>query len=179
MALTHGSGGQQRLPEPRFLTLARVLRGWGIRGDVKIQPFTDRPADLARFERVFIGPQPREYVVEKFRPHQGNWLLKLSGVDTRSAADELRGLLIVIPREEHALETDEYYADQVLGLQVKTIEGAALGVVTEILATGANDVYVVKGDRGEVLLPARPEVIRSIDPEAGVMIVELLPGLID
>jgi 16S rRNA processing protein RimM len=71
----------------------------------------------------------------------------------------------------------EFYAREVIGLKVRTIDGEELGEVTEILVTGANDVYVVQGPRGEILLPARVEVIKGIDVEAGVMTVELLPGL--
>jgi 16S rRNA processing protein RimM len=71
----------------------------------------------------------------------------------------------------------EFYAREVIGLKVRTVEGEELGEVTEILVTGANDVYVVKGERGEILLPARVEVIKGIDVEVGIMTVELLPGL--
>jgi 16S rRNA processing protein RimM len=78
---------------------------------------------------------------------------------------------------QRSRQEGEFYAREVIGLKVRTIEGEALGEVTEILVTGANDVYVVKGERGETLLPARVEVIKGIDVEAGTMTVELLPGL--
>ncbi len=155
--------------------VARVLRAWGIRGDLKIQPFTDRPDDFKRFTHVYIAA--RQYAVQSFRPYQGNWLLHLVGVESRHAAERLHGQTILIEREQRQLDHDEFFADQIIGLKVKTMMGDELGVVTEIISTGANDVYVVKGDRGEVLLPARSEVIRSIDLDAGLMIVELLPGL--
>ncbi len=173
MKHTPGSGGTP--PEPRFLIVARVLRAWGIRGDLKIQPFTDRPEHLKRYTHVHIGS--REYAVKSLRPYQGNWLLHLVGVETRTAAELLNGQTISIEREQRQLDRDEFFAHQIIGLKVKTIGGDDLGVVTEIIATGANDVYVVNGERGEVLLPARSEVIRSIDLDLQVMVVELLPGL--
>ena len=177
MAGTRGSGDKTIAPEPNFLIVARVLRAWGIRGDLKIQPFTDRPDDFARLKRVYIGPQHQCYEVQSFRPYQGNWLLHLAGVDSRTDAEVLRGQTIAIERTARPLDQDEYYAHQIIGLKVKTSDGDDLGVIAEIIATGANDVYVVHGERGEVLLPARSEIVRSIDLAAGMMIVELPSGL--
>jgi 16S rRNA processing protein RimM len=181
MKQTRGSGGLP--PEPDFLIVGRVLRAWGIRGDLKIQPMTDRPADFARLTQVYVGAPtqpgapPRRYEVESFRPYQGNWLLHLVEVNTRTQAELLHGQPISIGRTQRQLEDGEYLADQIIGLNVITIEGETLGTVAEIIATGANDVYVVHGERGEVLLPARSEVIRSIDLASATMTVELLPGL--
>jgi 16S rRNA processing protein RimM len=76
------------------------------------------------------------------------------------------------------LEAGQFYEHQIIGLNVVTTEGEPLGQVVQVLATGANDVYVVQGLRGEVLLPARVEVVRAIDLDAGTMTVALLPGLL-
>jgi 16S rRNA processing protein RimM len=157
--------------------VGRILRAWGIRGDMKIAPFTDRPEDFKLYTHVFIGPQQQRYAVKSFRPYQGNWLLHLVGVDMREAAERLQGQDIFIELAQRPRLEGEFYAREVIGLKVRTIEGEELGEVTEILVTGANDVYVVKGARGEILLPARAEVIKGIDVEAGIMTVELLPGL--
>ena len=170
-----GSGGPP--PEPDFLIVGRVLRAWGIRGDLKIQPLTDRPADFARLTQVYVGAPPKRHDVQSFRPYQGNWLLHLVDVSTRTQAEALHNQPILIKREQRQLEAGEYLADQIIGLNVITVEGEALGTVVEIITTGANDVYVVQGERGEVLLPARSEVVRDIDLERQVMTVELLEGL--
>jgi 16S rRNA processing protein RimM len=77
-----------------------------------------------------------------------------------------------------ALAPDTYFHWQILGLTVVTEDGQVLGQVAEILETGANDVYLVRGER-EILLPATSEVVRQIDPVAGRMVVHLLPGLAD
>ncbi len=165
-------------PEPNFFVVGHVLRAWGIRGDVKIAPFTDRPEDFKQYAHVFIGPQRKRYDVKSFRPYQGNWLLHLIGVESRSEAEAMHGQELLIETAQRPRQEDEFYAREVIGLKVQTIAGEELGEVVEILVTGANDVYVVKGPRGEILLPARVEVIKSIDAEAGVMTVELLPGLL-
>jgi 16S rRNA processing protein RimM len=175
MKRTRGSGGLP--PEPDFLMIGRVLRAWGIRGDLKIQLVMARPADFARLTQVYVGTPPRRYAVQNFRPYQGNWLLHLTEVSTRTQAEALHDQPIFIERAPRQLEAGEYLADQIIGLNVITLAGEALGTLVEIIATGANDVYVVRGDRGEVLLPARAEVIRSIDPANATMTVELLPGL--
>jgi 16S rRNA processing protein RimM len=164
-------------PEPNFFVVGRVLRAWGIRGDVKIAPFTDRPEDLKQYRSVLVGPQRKPYAVKSFRPYQGNWLLHLNGVESRNEAEALHGQEILIEAAQRPRQEGEFFAREVIGLKVRTIAGEELGEVVEILVTGANDVYVVKGQRGEILLPARVEVIKEIDVEAGVMTVELLPGL--
>jgi 16S rRNA processing protein RimM len=105
-------------------------------------------------------------------------LLKLEGCDDRNGADELRGMLVQIPTEEaEPLGEGEYYHFQLIGLAVETESGERLGQVVEVLETGANDVYVVRGIRGEVLLPAVDDVIRAIDLESKRMMVRLLPGM--
>lgn len=171
-----GSGGKTS-PEPNFFVVGRVLRAWGIRGDVKIAPFTDRPEDFQSYRSVFVGSQQQRYEVKSFRPYQGNWLLHLTGVESRNAAEALHGQEILIEAAQRPRQEGEFYAREVIGLKVRTLAGEELGEVVEILVTGANDVYVVKGNRGEILLPARVEVIKGIDLEAGTMTVELLPGL--
>ena len=109
MKQTRGSGGPP--PEPNFLIVGRVLRAWGIRGDLKIQPMTDRPADFARLTQVYVGAPPRRYEVQSFRPYQGNWLLHLVEVSTRTQAEALHDQPILIERVQRQLEADEYLAD--------------------------------------------------------------------
>jgi 16S rRNA processing protein RimM len=99
-------------------------------------------------------------------------------VASRSAADKLRDLLLEIPESElAALPEGEYYRHQLIGLQVRDAEDQVLGTLEEILDTGANDVYVVRGETMEYLIPAIDTVVRSVDLEAGVMRVQPLPGM--
>jgi len=107
-------------------------------------------------------------------------LLKLGGCDDRNAAEGLRGLLVQVPVDDAVpLEEGEYYHFQIVGLRVETDAGELLGRVVEVLETGANDVYVVRGPRGEVLLPAVESVVDVLDPAAGRMVVHLLPGMLE
>jgi len=170
--------GQQRVPEPRFLAVARVVKPWGVRGQVKLEVLTSFPDQLDRLKRVYLGSQAEPHDVAHFHWHSGELLLQLAEVRDRNAAELLRGQLVQIElRDAAPLEPGQFYEHQIIGLNVVTTEGEPLGQVAEVLTTGANDVYVVQGPRGEVLLPARVEVIRKIDLEASIMTVTLLPGL--
>jgi 16S rRNA processing protein RimM len=117
--------------------------------------------------------------IESARWQKGLVYLRLSGIDDREAAAELGGRLLAIPESElEPLPEGQYYRFQLIGLSVVSREGEELGRVTEVLSTGANDVYVVHGDRGEFLLPATDQVVREIDLETGRMLIDVLPGLL-
>jgi len=162
------------------LAIGRVVKPWGSRGDLKLQVLTSFPDQLGRLKHVYLGPEAVPYTVARFRWHSGELLLRLTDVGDRNAAELLRDQLVQIAREDATpLEPGQFYEYQIVGLNVVTTDGEPLGQVAEVLSTGANDVYVVQGPRGEVLLPARTEVVRAIDLDAGMMTVTLLPGLVE
>ena len=105
--------------------VGRVLRAWGIRGDLKIAPFTDRPEDLQQYRSVFVGPLRNRYDVKSFRPYQGNWLLHLIDVESRTEAEALHGQEILIETAQRPRQEGEFYAREVIGLKVQTIDGVA------------------------------------------------------
>lgn len=159
-----------------YLVIARIVSPHGIRGEVKAQIITDFPERFASTSAVYVGPEHRRYELEGFRFHDDAVVLKLRGVDTLDQAERLRGQTVEVPEEEAVkLPPDHFFWHQVLGLEVVTTEGEVLGKVDEILETGSNDVYVVHGPRGEVLIPAIKQVIKSVDLAKGVMTVELMP----
>jgi 16S rRNA processing protein RimM len=179
-----GSGTPDGAPEPRYLVIAQAVRAHGIAGALRCRIITEHPGRFEGLQRVFVGDPPVSYAVRRARleggTHGGMVLLSLAGIDTREAADALRGALIRVPFEEAVpLKPGEYYAHQIIGLRVATDAGEDLGRVTEVLTTGANDVYVVHGPRGEVLLPAIRSVVQRIDIPAGTMIVHIIDGLLD
>ncbi len=170
------------MPEPRYLVVGRVLRPHGVRGELRVGIFTDYPERLGQRTDFYLAhpdfPEAvQRYPVEKSRLHKKVLLLKLSGCDDRNEADELRGMLVQIPIEEAVpLEEGEYYHFQLIGVRVEMENGEWLGQVAEVIETGANDVYVVQGPRGEVLLPAVDDVVLDLDLESRLMVVRLLPG---
>lgn len=175
-----GSGPPPRPTEPRFLAVGRVLRPHGVRGELRVEILTDYPERLSLHQVLYLGPEARPYPVEGVRFHRGAALIKLAGCDDRNRAEELRGQLVQVPIEAAVpLEEGEYYHFQIVGVEVVTDQGESLGRVAEVLDTGANDVYIVRGPRGEVLIPAIEEVVQELDLVARRMVVTLPPGLLD
>ena len=171
--------GKRRIPEPRFLAVARVVKPWGVRGEMKLEVLTGFPDQLDRLKRVYLGPRPCRTTWRAFTGTAASCSCNWPTCATATRQKLLRDQLVQIAREDAMpLEPGQFYEHQIVGLSVVTTDGEPLGQVVEVLATGANDVYVVQGPRGEVLLPARVEVVRAIDLDAGTMTVTLLPGLV-
>ena len=176
-----------RPASPRYLLLAKVLRPHGIRGEISIQIITNFPDRLRELKKVYLSPSSespehlRAYPLQSARPQRAtNWLIRLAGIEDRDAADRLREQYVYVSLDEAVpLEADEVYLFQVIGLQVETPRGEILGRVVDLIETGANDVYVVRGSAyGEILIPAIKGVVLSTDVDAGRMIVEPMPGLL-
>lgn len=165
--------------ETEFIVIGEITKPHGVRGEMRVKPHTDEPERFTWLEQVYIGEEnPRLMAVEKARLHQGMILLKLTAVNDRTAADALRGeWLMVTEAEALPLEEGEYFLFQLEGLAVSTVEGEALGTITRVIETGANNVFVVQGEQGELLLPDIADVVQEIDFEDGRMVVTLLPGL--
>ncbi len=182
---SEGGSGGAHLPEPRYLAVGRVSRPHGVRGELRVVLLTDYPGRLGQHAYFYLASPDspeivRRYPVEKLRRHKEVLLLKLGGCDDRNGAEELRGQLVQIPTEEAVpLEEGEYYDFQLIGVKVEAESGESLGQVVEVLKTGANDVYIVRGSWGEVLLPAVKDVVLKLDIEARQMVVNLLPGLLE
>lgn len=135
--------------------------------------------DVVHMSRRSDDPDPRPVQVESVRFHKGYALLKFSHYDDRGDVEALRGAWLMVPAEDALpLEEGEHYHYQLEGLEIYTDDDVYLGRLTEILETGANEVFVVQGPRGEVLLPNITEVVQDVDVEGGRMTVHLLEGLI-
>ena len=160
------------------LTVGSVSRPHGILGEVKVQLAPEYAGALQGVRRVYLNDDTSPQRVRHYREHQGAALLKLAGVNDRNAADLLRGARVSIDVVDlPALPDGEYYAHQLVGLQVSRETGELLGTLTEVLATGSNDVYIVKTATGEVLLPAIESVVKAIDIDAQTMTVVVPEGL--
>ncbi len=164
-----------------FLVVGEILKPWGFRGEIKIKILTDFGNRLVKHKTLYLGEKARAFQVEHARLHSGYALVKFVGYDSDTSVAKLRGELVKIPASEAAkLKKGQYYHHQIIGLNVVTADQTPLGVITEILETGANDVYLVKTPQDkELLLPALKSVIKKIDLDAKTMTVELLPGLLD
>jgi 16S rRNA processing protein RimM len=148
---------------------------------VSVEVLTDFPERFDTMQEVYLGDefqaQPKR--VLSTRRHKDRVLIQFEGCADRTTAEGLRGLLLEVPIEDATpLPEDEYYPYQLVGLDVLTVDGEDLGRVSDVLFTKANEVYVVTGPRGQILLPAIADVIEKVDLDAGHMVVTLMDGLI-
>lgn len=171
--------------KPRYLLLGEILRPHGVQGELRMRILTDHPERITQLGKIYIGSDPNtaeatSYRVQHMRPHQGYGLLKLQGVDDRNQADLFRELFVMVALEDAVpLEEGEYYLYQLIGLNVQTEDGQLLGTLTDVLETGANDVYIVNSPQyGEVLIPVSNETIIKMDVDAGIVTVRLPEGLL-
>jgi len=174
------SGSGNRAVEPDFLVIGRIVKPHGIYGEVSVKVLTEFPERFDAMETVYLGDETSAQLVAVTgtRWHRERVLVKFAQYDSRDAAETLRGKYLKIPRTEAApLEPGAFYHYQLEGLTVVTDAGETLGQIAYILETGANDVDVVQTSAGELLIPVTDEVVRDINPEAGVVTVHLLPGL--
>jgi len=141
---------------------------------------TDYPERLGALETLYLGPEYTPRRVIGIRRHRDGLLLDLEGIPDRDAAEQFRDMLVHVSIEDAVpLEEGEHYLFELLGLQVVTEGGRELGTLNDVIETGANDVFVVNGPDGEVLLPDIPQVVRQVDVPGGRIVVHLLDGLLD
>ncbi len=153
---------------------------FGASGEIRVQPLGRFPERFRELRRILVGESLEPATVIHRRLYRNGLILRLHGLTSREAARRLIGSYLYVPESEAVpLPPGEYFVHQIVGLSVRSTDGDELGTVTEVLQTGSNDVYIVHGPRGEVLLPAIKEVVQAVDIAAGTMLVSLLPGLLD
>ena len=167
--------------EPVYLAVGTLRRSHGIRGDMLVDVLTDFPERLKPGTHIYVGDKKQALKITHRRPHNDGLILGFEGISSAEQTAKYRARTVYVPAEDRPLLPEgEYYHHQIIGLNVVGESGAALGVVTEIIETGANDVYVVKNaDEREILLPALKQVLLDVNLDTKTMRVHLLPGLVD
>jgi 16S rRNA processing protein RimM len=146
--------------------MGRVAAPFGVKGWVKITPFTESPAALASYRRLWLGRQGewREVAVAEAMVHGTSVVARLAGCEDRDAAGRLKGAELAVPRAAlPAAAPGEYYWADLVGLDVVNAAGEPLGKVQGLFSTGANDVLRVGEGEGERLLPFVATVVRKVD----------------
>ena len=165
----------------KYLELGQIVNVKGLKGEVKVNSFTDDNTKFERIPKVFLKRKETltEYEIEKVGYHKNQVIIKFKNVNTVEEAENLRNSYIVVDREIFGeLPEGVYYIADLIGLDVFTESNEYLGKVDDIFSTGSNDVYVVKDELGkQKLLPGIDEVIKQIDLESGKIIVNLIEGL--
>ena len=160
-----------------LLEIGKIVKPIGLKGRLKVLSYCESAETLETLENAFIGKNSEDAHIFKVKItgiRQGSFYLDLEGVDTMEPASALIGQYVFAPPKN--LPEGEYYWKDIIGLDVLTEAGLKLGRITNILATGSNDVYICSGER-EILIPAFDDVVRKIDIEKGIIVVRLLEGL--
>ena len=167
----------------KYLRVGVIANTHGVRGEVKIFATTD---DIRRFKKlrkciIDTGRERIDVEVESCKFFKQTPILKFKSIDQLNDVERFKGKDLLVHRD-HAvkLEKNEFFIVDLIGLNVETDEGMELGILTDVLQTGANDVFVVKmSDGNEVLIPYIEQCVPEIHPETGKVTVHLLPGLLD
>jgi 16S rRNA processing protein RimM len=164
------------------IKVGRITAFHGVKGFVKMSPYFDFPARIHALKRVFIGDTA--YNLAEVKGTGPVWLVKFAGVDTREDAEPLMGKELSVPREErYPLPDGSYYVDDIVGLDVYEDTGRHLGRISEVLQTGANDIYVINspgesaGLPRQILFPALQKLVVSFSLEKKKIVVRIPEGL--
>lgn len=165
--------------EPLYLVVGFLRRPHGVQGEIIMDSHTDFPERLKPGRKLFAGEEHKPITLAGVRPHGNGMLVKIKGFDTPESVGGFRNQWVYVKKTDvPALPEGQIYQHQLFGMQVVDDMDNLLGELTEIIATGANDVYVVTNESGrEILLPAISSVILDIDPDRRVIKVHLLEGL--
>lgn len=164
----------------QFLEIGKIVSVFGIKGEVKVQPWCDSPDFLTEFD-VLYRKSGDTVEIERSRVQKNIVIMKIKGVDTVEDAQKMRNHVLYMDRNDVLLEEGSYFVQDLLGLQVVDADnGTVYGRITEVSETGANDVYHVENEEGNVVyVPAIAEVVVETDIENEIMKIRPLEGLFE
>jgi len=166
-----------------FFAIGKIVKTHGIRGEVQAYSYSDIRY-FFDYKDIYVQDKygdkmPHRLVTARVKKGR-SVILALEGVVDLTQAGSLVNTEIFLDRSKLSLLAEgEYYWHEIEGLSVVSAKGEKLGILSDVLSTGAHDVYVVKGERGEILVPAVEQIVKTIDPEKGLMVVDLPLGLIE
>ena len=167
----------------RLTSIGVVTQPQGLKGELRVRLLTDVPEYYEEHRPpVILGTAQgmRQLTIRDVRRVGRDWVLALNGVETREAAEALQGANILLDRDHvKPLDEDEYFSDDLLGSRVRTLAGEVLGEVTGLLDIGPNEVLMVQGPRGEVLVPLVAGVVTAVDVATREILVDPPPGLLE
>lgn len=165
----------------RFLDSGKIVGTHGIKGELRIDPWCDSPEFLCCFKKLYLDEQGRESIKLSRALTKNIVLCKVDGIDTIEQADKMRGKTIYIDREEIVLDEGVNFVQDLLGLEVKDADNATVyGKITDVLRTGANDVYEITDDNGKkYLAPVIDEVITETNVDDGYVLIRPMKGIFD
>ena len=162
------------MEKAKYLEAGEIVSTHGVRGEVKILPWTDSAEFLRRFKTLYLNGRP--YAVAHSFVHKGCLIAALEGIEDVNAAMALKGRTVCFDRADVRLPKGRFFLADILGARVVTEDGAEVGELVDIIENPTQNVYVVRGER-EHLIPAVPEFVLRTDTETGVLTVRLIEGM--
>ena len=172
---------RSRSMKKQYLDSGKIVGTHGIKGEVRIEPWCDSPEFLCAFKKLYLDENGQTFIEVKSRPHKNITLAKIKGVDTIEAAEKLRGKIIYINRDDITLDEGVNFVQDLIGIEVKDAEnGTVYGKITDVLRTGANDVYeITDSNNKKYLAPVIDEVVEEINVDGGFVLIRPMKGIFD
>ncbi len=169
------------MPERKqYLETGRIVGTHGIKGEMKAEVWSDSPETLKNIAHLYFDEGRTEIKIESRRIHKKVLLMMVDGIDSPEKADLLRGRIIYLNRDDIKLAKGKFFIQDILGLTVKDGKtGEIYGKLTDVIPTGANDVYEITDGEKKYLFPAVAEMIKHTDIDGGFMEVLPIPGIFD
>jgi 16S rRNA processing protein RimM len=166
-----------------LISIARITKSRGLRGEVAAEILTDFPERFENLETVFLvradGARD-ELKIEKFWFQKNRVILKFEGIDSIDTAETLRNAEICVPETEAVeLETDEYFDWELEGCEIETVEGKRIGRVKELMRTGGTEILIVAGADKEYMIPFAAKICTSVDVAEKLIKIDAPDGLLD
>ena len=164
----------------QYLDSGKIVGTHGIKGEVRIEPWCDSPEFLCAFKTLWLDERGENAIKVRSRPHKNIVLCKIEGVESIEAAERLRGKIVYIDRDEVELGEGVHFVQDLIGLEARDLDtGEVYGTLTDVLRTGANDVYEITRDGKKYLVPVIDEVVREINTEEGYVLLTPMKGIFD
>ena len=163
----------------QFLETGKIVAIQGLKGEVRVEPWCDSPDFLNNFDTLYFDGGKTPVNILSGRVQKNIYIMKIKGIDTPEAAQELRGKVLYMDRNDIELEDGCYFVQDLIGLEAYGEDGTFYGTVSRVTATGANDVYHLKNGDKEYLIPAIPDVVLKTDIENGKMLIFPMQGLFE
>ena len=165
----------------KYLEIGNICGTHGIKGELRVQPWCDSAEILSGFKTLFFDQGKTPVKIVSSRVHKSLVLMEIEGIDSVEKAANLRNKVLFIDRNDMILSKGNYFIQDLIGLEVIDYDnGKKYGELSEVSATGANDVYHIKMENNKVqLIPAIPDVIKEVDITNGKILIRPLKGLFD
>ncbi len=165
----------------QYLDTGKIVGTHGIKGEVRIEHWSDSPEFLCAFKKLYLDENGQSFIKVKSRPHKNIALAKIKGVDTIESAEKFRGKIVYINRDDIVLDEGVYFVQDLIGLEVKDAgSGVVYGEITDVLRTGANDVYeITDSENKKYFAPVIDEVVEEINVDGGFVLIRPMKGIFD